>query len=132
MIDLGPLGRNEALQFASTFFDAVSTTAERCVERAAGNPLFLEQLLRHAEEMVEDLVPDSVQSLVQARMDRLDPSNKQALQTASVFGQWFSLDGLRHLIGNATYDCSDLVIYALVQPQGEEFSSRRRCPTSTN
>ena len=47
--------------------------ARRCVERAAGNPLFLEQLLRHAEESAEAGVPGSVQSLVQARMDRLDP-----------------------------------------------------------
>jgi hypothetical protein len=48
-IDLGPLRREEALTLASAFSDAENQFAERCVERAAGNPLFLEQLLRHAE-----------------------------------------------------------------------------------
>ena len=42
------------------------------MERAAGNPLFLEQLLRHAAEEAgaPGGVPGSVQSLVQARLDR--------------------------------------------------------------
>ena len=59
------------------------------MERAAGNPLFLEQLLYHAEEIAEAGVPGSVQSLVQARIDRLDPADRAALQAASVLGQRF-------------------------------------------
>ena len=120
-IDLGPLRRDEALALAGTFLDAGQRFAERCVERAAGNPLFLEQLLRHAEEKAEAGVPDSVQSLVQARMDRLDPADKQALQAASVFGQRFSAAGLRQLLENPAYDCGRLVAHFLVRPQGEEF-----------
>ena len=37
-------------------------------------------------------MPGSVQSLVQARTDRLDPADKKALQAASVLGQRFAPD----------------------------------------
>jgi class 3 adenylate cyclase/tetratricopeptide (TPR) repeat protein len=121
-LDLGPLGRMEARAMVKGFLNANASYADRCVERAAGNPLFLEQLLRHAEESAKAAdVPGSVQSLVQARMDRLDPADKEALQAASIFGQRFSLDGLRHLLGSPTYDCNALMAHALVRPQGEEF-----------
>ena len=75
-IDLGPLRPDEARALAGDVPAGRRSFAERCVERAAGNPLFLEQLLRHAEENAEAGVPGSVQSLVQARMDRLDPADK--------------------------------------------------------
>jgi tetratricopeptide (TPR) repeat protein len=91
------------------------------VERAAGNPLFLEQLLRNAEERADGAVPDSVQSLVQARIDRLEPSDKQALQAASVFGQRFALGGLRALIEDPSYAPRKLVEHALLRPLGDEF-----------
>jgi tetratricopeptide (TPR) repeat protein len=94
---------------------------ERCVERAAGNPLFLEQLLRHAEESAEAGVPGSVQSLVQARLDRLDTMDKAALQAASVLGQRFDQEALSHLLGKRDYDPHPLVAHFLLRPQGEAF-----------
>ena len=48
-IDLGPLRPQEATAFAGAYLDATAAFAQRCIERAAGNPLFLEQLLRHAK-----------------------------------------------------------------------------------
>jgi class 3 adenylate cyclase len=56
-IDLAPLQPEEARALAEEFFAANAVFAERCVELAAGNPLFLEQLLRHAEETQESGVP---------------------------------------------------------------------------
>ena len=97
-IDLGPLRPKEAEALAAAYQETSREFARRCLERSAGNPLFLDQLLRHAEERAEGGVPGSVQSLVQARMDQLEPADKQALLAASVFGQRFSLDGLRYLI----------------------------------
>ena len=52
-IDLGPLRPQEAKILAGAYFMAHAELARRCVERAAGNPLFLEELLRHAEESAE-------------------------------------------------------------------------------
>ena len=118
-IDLGPLRPQEAEVLARDFLDRSSDFATACLARAAGNPLFLEQLLRHAEESAEASVPASIQSLIQARMDRLGSADRQALQAASVFGQRFSLDGLRHALDQPTYDCTGLIAHYLVRPQGE-------------
>jgi tetratricopeptide (TPR) repeat protein len=120
-IDLGPLRREEALALAGALFDAVDRFAEQCVERAAGNPLFLEQLLRHADESGEAGVPGSVQSLVQARLDRLEPADKAALQAASVLGQRFGQEALGHLLDRPDYAPDRLVAHFLVRPQGEAF-----------
>ncbi|HEX3208733.1 MAG TPA: adenylate/guanylate cyclase domain-containing protein, partial [Geminicoccaceae bacterium] len=119
-IDLGPLRPGEAEALAGAYLEANSAFARRCLERAAGNPLFLEQLLRHAEERAETGIPGSVQSLVQARMDQLEPLEKQALLAAAVFGQRFSLAALRDLIERPDYGCDRLVEHMLVRPHGED------------
>ena len=66
-------------------------------------------------------MPGSVQSLVQARMDQLDPFDRQALQTAAIFGQRFALDALRHALERPDYDCAPLVEHFLVRPIGDDF-----------
>ena len=120
-IDLAPLREAEALQLAAEYLETNNRLALTCIERAAGNPLFLDQLLRSAREAGDEDVPGSVQSLVQARMDRLEPGDRNALQAASVIGQRFALDALRHLIENSQYDCSRLVEHFLVRPEGEDY-----------
>ena len=120
-IDLGPLRPQEATAFAGAYLDATAAFAQRCIERAAGNPLFLEQLLRHAELSSAAGVPGSVQSLVQARMDQLVSVDKQALQAASIFGQRFTLDALRHVVELPDYDCAGLAQRFLVRPVGDGF-----------
>ena len=120
-IDLGPLRHEEAMVLAADLFDAAEQHARRCVERAGGNPLFLEQLLRHAEEHDGSSVPGSVQSLVQARLDRLPPLDRSALQAASVLGQRFDRDALCHLLGQPDYAPERLGQHLLVRPQGEAF-----------
>ncbi len=57
-VDLRPLRHADAVVLASKFLDATESFAKSCVERAGGNPLFLEQLLRGAETAAEDAVPD--------------------------------------------------------------------------
>jgi len=120
-IDLGPLRQNEALELASDFMDETRRAALRCVERADGNPLFLEQLLRNAGEATDESVPASLQSLVLARVDRLLAVDKEALQAASVIGKRFALDTLRHLIGNADYECANLTDQQLIRPEGDDY-----------
>jgi len=82
-VDVGPLHPDDANRLAGAYLETVGELAQRCIERAAGNPLFLEQLLRHTEESAEGGVPGSIRSLVQARLDRLASADKQALQAAS-------------------------------------------------
>ncbi|MCZ6556583.1 MAG: AAA family ATPase, partial [SAR324 cluster bacterium] len=120
-MDLAPLRESEALEMAGEFMDATSRFATNCIARAEGNPLFLEQLLRNAEQAEEDAVPGSVQSLVLARMDRLEAHDKRALQAASILGQRFGLDVLRHLIESPAYSCDELIEHYLVRPEGEDY-----------
>ncbi len=120
-LDLGPLRKEDAVSLASGFIDSSSQLALNCVERAAGNPLFLEHLLRNLDERGDEDVPASIQSLVLARVDRLSPSDKQALQAASVLGQRFSLGALRHLSKNSQYTCAELVQRHLIRPEGEGY-----------
>jgi len=88
----------------------------QCLERAGGNPLFLEQLFRSASDGVQDSLPATVQSVVLTRMDGLDSADRKALQAASIMGQQFSLDVLRTLIGDPAYECDELISRALVRP----------------
>jgi class 3 adenylate cyclase/tetratricopeptide (TPR) repeat protein len=118
-VDLGPLRHDEALALACALLGA-EEHARRCVERAEGNPLFLEQLARAAGEGGDGL-PGSIQSIVLARIDRLPPEDKRALQAASVIGQRFSLELLRELIGRPGYECAAPLRHYLVRRDGAEF-----------
>ena len=118
-IDLGPLRNDEARALAAEVAGAESDFTRHCVERAGGNPLFLEQLLRAGEEPGEG-VPDVVRSIVWGRLDHLAPQDKTAAQAAAVLGQRFALADLHHLIDDPDYVCRGLVEQRLVRPDGEE------------
>jgi class 3 adenylate cyclase/tetratricopeptide (TPR) repeat protein len=120
-IDLGPLQREHALQLASATGQVTEQILRTCVERAEGNPLFLEQLLRNAAESGDTAVPASIHSLVLARMDRLPPPDRRAIQAASVIGQMFGLDLLRQLLDDQSYECGVLIDHQLVRPEAEGF-----------
>jgi class 3 adenylate cyclase/tetratricopeptide (TPR) repeat protein len=120
-IDLGPLRGDEALSLVGNFIDATHSVASACTERAGGNPLFLEQLLRNAQEGCRDAIPASIQSLVQARMDRLSARDRDAFQIAAVIGQRFDLGLLRHLMAAPDYSCANLIANALAIPEGDDF-----------
>ncbi|RQH07139.1 adenylate/guanylate cyclase domain-containing protein [Paraburkholderia dinghuensis] len=119
-IDLGPLRNDEALSLAGNFINATQRIALACIDRAGGNPLFLEQLLRNAEEG-SSAVPASIRSLVLARMDRLAPGDRVAFQAAAVIGQRFGIDLLRRLVDDRSYVCDGLIVNALVVPEGDDF-----------
>jgi class 3 adenylate cyclase/tetratricopeptide (TPR) repeat protein len=61
------------------------------LDRGEGNPFFLEELARAALERGEGgadtLVPDTVEGVLMARMDRLAETPRRLLQTASVIGR---------------------------------------------
>lgn len=93
---------------------------EIVVERAEGNPFFVEELLatlidrqllkrqngawRLAELPSDFAVPDTVQAVVAARIDLLDPAEKQALQAASVIGRIFWAGPVYELVQEAEPD----------------------------
>jgi predicted ATPase len=120
-VDLGPLRNDEAMALATGFLDATGDFVRSCIARAEGSPLFLEQLLRNAEGLAGGEVSGSIQSLVLARVDRLQDSDKQALYAASTIGQRFQLDLLRYLIDDPDYTCAALIENNLVRPFGGDY-----------
>jgi class 3 adenylate cyclase/tetratricopeptide (TPR) repeat protein len=120
-IDLGPLPSDEATILASSLFGADAGLIRTCVERAAGNPLFLEQILCNAAEDAASAVPIAVHSIVQARLDRLDQADKLDLQAASVLGQRFDPAALAGLLEGRADAPDRLLATMMVHPQNEEL-----------
>lgn len=60
--------------------------------KAEGNPFFLEELTQSMMERPDVSVPDTVQGVLMARVDRLPAPHKRLLQTASVLGRELPLD----------------------------------------
>jgi predicted ATPase len=101
-ISLRPLSSADSLRVVRSTLEGRTVSdplAEAIVEKAGGNPLFLEELARVAGEQPQGLpsfsMPDTVQGVLQARIDRLDNEPKRLLQTASVIGREVPLKLLR-------------------------------------
>jgi tetratricopeptide (TPR) repeat protein len=100
---LRPLSRRACTLLAQHHAPAALAPAEleRLVDRAAGNPFYLEELLRHARASDEAL-PDTVLALVGVRLAALPTEERRALRAASVFGRAFWIDGVAALLGDDT------------------------------
>ena len=120
-IDLSPLRIDEARAVcrAAALNDAAAI--ETCIERSAGNPLFLEQLLRHARDHASGAVPGTIQSLVQARIDQLGPADRKAIQAAAVVGQRVEPPLLRFLIEESGYAPDRLIEKQLMRPLDQDL-----------
>jgi tetratricopeptide (TPR) repeat protein len=121
-IELRPLSGPDAIKLAQQLSTESEDFVRRCVERAEGNPLFLEQLLRSRASDQEDHLPPSLHSVVLARLDRLEHGDKRAIEAAAILGQRFRLGDLRSLLGNGDYDPAELARRHLVRPEGSEIS----------
>jgi tetratricopeptide (TPR) repeat protein len=72
---------------------------DRLMEQAAGNALFLEELIRAVAEGRGEEAPETVLAMLQARLGRLEPEARQVLLAASYFGRTFWLNGVGTLLG---------------------------------
>jgi class 3 adenylate cyclase/tetratricopeptide (TPR) repeat protein len=94
--------------------------AKLILDKGEGNPFFLEELaltMMQRTPVADALaVPDTIQDLLMARIDRLDASQKLVLQTASVLGREFPLP-LLAAIWNADRPLEPL----LVELKRQEF-----------
>jgi len=70
---------------------------ERIVRLAAGNALFLEELIRAAAEGKTGEVPETVLAILQARLSRLPPQARQVLRAAAILGETFWRGGVRRI-----------------------------------
>ncbi len=92
-IDLRPLLPSESRALVQ-LLTASSPLGEELVtlivDRAGGNPLFIEEVIRTLREGGSADVPPTVADVLAARIDRLPPAAKSILQVASVIGREFS------------------------------------------
>lgn len=120
-IDLRPLREEDSARLVAEFIDESDDLARQCIQRAAGNPLFLRQLLLNIAVGGDDYVPDSIKSLVQARMDQLSSADNRALKAASVLGQRFHLDAMHYLIEDSEFDFDGLLSHQLLRQEGSQY-----------
>jgi class 3 adenylate cyclase len=113
------------------------SVVDRVCETAEGNPLYLEQLAAMLEDQgllvggawvgSEDAaleIPETLQALVAARLDRLDPVPRLILERASVEGRRFRAAAVRALAPEVQADDVEPAIASLdrsglVQPEDE-------------
>ena len=107
-VGLDPLTATESdrlVELLLSVADLPAPVRATILERAEGNPFFLEEIVRHlmdeglivregerwrATSTIDQvLIPDTVQAVLAARIDLLDPIEKRALQRAAVVGRVF-------------------------------------------
>jgi class 3 adenylate cyclase/tetratricopeptide (TPR) repeat protein len=127
-VALQPLSSVEMAAMAGSLLESAALPAELrdlIVKKAEGNPFFVEEVTKSLLEegvlhvvdgrvelarSVEGVsIPDTIQDVLMARIDRLDEAPKRALQIASVIGREFALrlleriseagDAVRELVG---------------------------------
>jgi class 3 adenylate cyclase len=115
-IALEPLDDSQMSQLSTELLGkdrSVAGLADLVAERAAGNPFFAEEIVRDlterdvliggrgcylcVEPATDVAVPSTLQAVIAARIDRLEPAAKRALNAAAVVGSQFSPDTLQAL-----------------------------------
>jgi DNA-binding SARP family transcriptional activator/tetratricopeptide (TPR) repeat protein len=104
VVELQPLDHDAA----ATLVDALAGTPaaawerERLLEAAAGNPLFLEQLVASLGDQRRDgdrpPLPPTIQALLAARLERLGPGERAVLAHAAVVGMDFTASAVGELL----------------------------------
>jgi class 3 adenylate cyclase/tetratricopeptide (TPR) repeat protein len=94
---------------------------EAIVAKAAGNPFFVEELtwaaVEHGDHAAPLPLPDTIEAVLAARIDRLPPEEKRLVQTAAVIGTEVPVPLLQRLAGLP----EDALQWVLVYLQSTEF-----------
>ncbi len=128
---LRPLSRRacERLTIEILGADAPAELVGRIVEQAAGNALFLEELIRAVKEGRREL-PDSVLAMLQSRIAGLASDLRLVLRTASVFGERFTRGGIAALLDTDKTDpnleawLAELGRLEIIEPRGDDYAFR--------
>jgi class 3 adenylate cyclase/predicted ATPase len=100
---------------------------DQVVARSAGNPLFLLELIRAAQELGSlDAVPTSLQGTMAAQVDALDPFAKRVLSYASVLGRSFRRSALAEVLRAEQLRVDDATIERLTRFLDEDGPDRFR------
>ena len=116
-LQLEPLTREETATLVRSLLEVEGlpeTLREQVLDRAEGNPLFVEETIRMllergavveregrwvASESIGQIeVPDSIEALIRARLDALPREERSVLQGASVIGRVFQRSAVATLV----------------------------------
>jgi class 3 adenylate cyclase/tetratricopeptide (TPR) repeat protein len=111
-ISLSPLSDEETARLIGTLLERPVLAAETqsdLLSRAGGNPLYAEQYASMLRETgrTDVTIPDTVQGIVAARLDLLDPDAKALLQDAAVLGRTFWSGGVGFMGGGDRFDVEE-------------------------
>jgi class 3 adenylate cyclase/tetratricopeptide (TPR) repeat protein len=107
-ISLSPLSSDDTARLLAELLERSVLPAETqsaLLDRAGGNPLYAEEYARILRERgkVEQL-PETVQGMIAARLDLLEPEEKTLVQDAAVIGKTFWVAALQALSGATTLE----------------------------
>jgi DNA-binding SARP family transcriptional activator len=132
---LEPLSENESAELIEELVDETplaSANRTRIVEAAGGNPLFIEELVRvtvESPDPVKELahLPPTIQAVLAARLDQLEPDERAILEAASIVGKDFWLGAVGELAderarGRLPEHLRTLVRKDLVRPHAQGFA----------
>jgi class 3 adenylate cyclase/tetratricopeptide (TPR) repeat protein/type II secretory pathway predicted ATPase ExeA len=111
---LDPLTREQTEDLVEALMPGAGATLPPAVaERAGGNPFFAEEIVRLlGEEGAGDTeqLPHTVQALLAARLDSLDPFERRIVQQAAVVGRTFWRDALEPVAAEEDRDLREALI----------------------
>ncbi len=99
--------------------DVSAEDRQRLLQRADGNPLFVEELAGSVTEVGAPEVPDSLSGLLGARLDRLDDDTRLVAEVAAVVGREFEPAAVAALVDDVDVDAvlADLVRKSVLTEQ---------------
>jgi predicted ATPase/class 3 adenylate cyclase len=111
-LSLPPLSDEDTARLVHALLDRAVLRADMqaaLLERAGGNPLYAEEFVRIVSERgAEELeLPESVQGIVAARLDALEPGDKELLQDAAVVGKVFWSGALAAIAGRDRFEVEE-------------------------
>jgi len=119
-IALTPLDASQGRELVGnllTIEDLPESVRQLILDKAEGNPFFLEEIIRSlldaglveqqdghwraTADIIRLQIPDTLVGVITARLDRLEDTDRQVIQAAAVLGREFDHDALADLIGDA-------------------------------
>jgi class 3 adenylate cyclase/tetratricopeptide (TPR) repeat protein len=134
-IELEPLTRSDAELLADALLSGTPLENEcrdEVLQVAEGNPLYVEETIRMLAEGDGDgrvRIPNTLQALIAARIDRLETAEKTVLQRAAVIGRTFWFGALSHLspdLAELEGLVHNLVLREFLQPESRSTISGER------
>jgi tetratricopeptide (TPR) repeat protein len=145
ILNLDPLDERESERLVSQLLGGThldDRAFARIADSAGGNPLFLEEILRMLEDdgllqregdswLAPDLgdlrIPESIQALLGARLDRLSPDERLVIRSAAVVGKVFWWGAVEHLVPEGARSrvgsaLQTLVRKDLIRPEPSTFA----------